>query len=76
MVALPSDPVQPSEAQCDDVVDLWLSAPRLPADYRAVAARARVLQAVTTIPVLKQFLEEMIARYERRAVDIECSGTD
>jgi hypothetical protein len=68
-----SDPTQANEPQHDEVVELWLSAPRTAARYRAAAARARVLQATTTTPRLKRYLGELIARYERRAVDIEGS---
>jgi hypothetical protein len=42
--------------------------------YRAVAAQARTLQGMTTTPGLKQYLADMIARYERRAVEVEGTG--
>jgi hypothetical protein len=55
----------------DDGTDLLLAASPSPAHFRAAAAQARMLQAMTTTPRLKQYLREMIARYEGRAVDME-----
>jgi hypothetical protein len=59
---------------CDDGAELLLSASPSPAHYRAAAAQARLLQAMTTTPRLKQYLGDMIARYEGRAVDLEGSA--
>jgi hypothetical protein len=55
----------------DDGTDLLLAASPSPAHYRAAAAQARLLQAMTTTPRLKQYLREVIDRYEGRAVDME-----
>jgi hypothetical protein len=41
------------------------------APYRAAAARARALRALTTTPSLKRYLEDIIARGEGRATEIE-----
>jgi len=81
MVAPPphgrSDRMRPNELQRHDTVDIeidveqWLSAPRLAIQYGLAAARARTLQAAATTPRLKQYLGEMIARYERRAEEVE-----
>jgi hypothetical protein len=60
-------------AACDGGAGLLLSASPSAAHYRAAAAQARALQAMTTTPRLKRYLGEMIARYEGRAVDIEGS---
>jgi hypothetical protein len=57
----------------EDGGELFLSLPLPAADFRAAAARARALQAMTTTPRLKRYLGEMIARYEERAFDIEGS---
>jgi hypothetical protein len=83
MVARPphrqSDRMQPNEPQSDDAADFdigteqWLLAPRPAAHYRAAAARARTLQATVTTARLKQHFGEMIARYERRAGEVESS---
>jgi hypothetical protein len=58
-------------APCDDGAELLLAALPSAAHCRAAAAHARALQAMTTTPRLKQYFEEMIARYEGRAVDFE-----
>jgi hypothetical protein len=60
-------------ASCDGGAGL-LSALSSVAYYRAAAAQAKALEAMTTAPGLKQHLREMIARYERRAVEIEGSA--
>jgi hypothetical protein len=65
---------EPPRDETDIAAELWLSAPRSASRYRTAAARARALQAATTTARLKQHLEEMIARYEERAVDLERSG--
>jgi hypothetical protein len=65
--------IEADELLTDDGVELLLSAAQSAAHYRTAAARARALQATTTTPRLKQYLGEMIARYEGRAVDIEGS---
>jgi hypothetical protein len=49
-------------------------APRSAAHCCTAAARARALQAMTTTPRLKRYLGEMIARYERQAVNFEREG--
>jgi hypothetical protein len=41
---------------------LWLSASRTAAYYREAAERAKALQAATTTPRLRRYLEELIAR--------------
>jgi hypothetical protein len=58
----------------DDGMDFLMSAAPSAAQYRTAAARARALQATTTTPRLKQYLGEMIARYEGRAIDVERSA--
>jgi hypothetical protein len=76
MVASRPDRSRSKEPPSDDTdlaAELWLSAPRSAARYRTAAARARVLQAATTTTRLRRYLEEMIARYEERAVDLERS---
>jgi hypothetical protein len=57
----------------DDGVELLLSASRSAAYYRTAAARAKALQATTTTPRVKQYLDGIIALFEGRAVDIENS---
>jgi hypothetical protein len=39
--------------------------------YRAASARARRLQAEATTPKIKQYLRELIERYDRLAEGIE-----
>jgi len=54
---------------CDYGAEL-LSASASAAYYRSAAERAKALQALTTTPSLKQYLEGVIALYERRAAEI------
>jgi hypothetical protein len=61
----------PDAAAWNDGVDLLLSALPISAYCRTAAAHARVLQAMTTSPRVKQYLGEMIARYEGRVGDFE-----
>jgi hypothetical protein len=50
----------------------WWSLEQQPvAYYRAAAARARMLQAESTTPRLKNYLGEVIARCERLAGEVE-----
>jgi hypothetical protein len=56
-----------------DGVKLLLSASRSAAYYRAAAARAKELQAMTTTPRVKRYLDGIITLFESRAVDIENS---
>jgi hypothetical protein len=56
----------------DDGVELLLSA-EIAAYYRAVAARAKALQAMTTTPRVKRYLDGIVTLFEGRAVDIENS---
>jgi hypothetical protein len=65
--------IEADDLLADDGADLFLSVAQSAAHYRTAAARARALQAMTTTPRLKQYLGEVIARYEGRAVDIEGS---
>jgi hypothetical protein len=58
----------------DDGAELLLPASPSAAHYRAAAGHARALQAITTTPRLKQYLGQIIARYEGRARDIEASA--
>jgi hypothetical protein len=58
----------------DEDAELLLPISPSAAHYRIAAARARTLQAMTTTPRLKQYLGEMIARYEGRAHDIDGSA--
>jgi hypothetical protein len=67
-------PARRTAPPCDDGVELLLSASLSPAHYRAAAAQARLLQAMTTTTRLKKYLGDMIARYEGRAVDLEGSA--
>lgn len=59
------------EMPFDDGAGQFPSAPRSAVHCRTAAARARAIQATTTTPRLKQYLGEMIARYEERAADFE-----
>jgi hypothetical protein len=53
----------------------WWSLEQQPvAYYRAAAARARMLQAEATTPRLKKYLEEVIARCERLAGEVESAS--
>jgi hypothetical protein len=74
VLAVRSDRTQATDPQHDDVLELWLSAPRTAAHYPVAAERAKVLQAATTTPRLRRYLEELIARYERRAIDVEAEA--
>ena len=56
-----------------DGVELLLSASRSAAYYRAAAARAKELQAMTTTPRVKRYLDGIITLFEGQAVDIENS---
>jgi hypothetical protein len=56
-----------------DGVKLLLSASKSAAYYRAAAARAKELQAMTTTPRVKRYLDGIITLFEGRAVDIENS---
>jgi hypothetical protein len=58
---------------CDDGVELLLSASKSAAYYRAAAARAKALQAITTTSRVKRYLDGIITMFEGRAVDIENS---
>ena len=51
----------------DCIAEMLTSGTQSAAYYRAAAARAKALQAITTTPRLKQFLAEMAAEYERQA---------
>jgi hypothetical protein len=59
-------------ASCDGAG--LLSALSSVAYYRAAAAQAKALEAMTAAPELKRHLREMISRYERRTVEIEGSA--
>jgi hypothetical protein len=53
----------------DCIAEMLMSGPQSATYYRAAAARAKALQAITTTPRLKQFLAEMVAQYERQAAE-------
>ena len=77
-----SERMQPNEPESDETPDIeigveqWFSAPRTAAYYRAAAARARTLEAAVTTPRLRKHLGDMIARYERRAGEVEEAEKD
>jgi hypothetical protein len=53
----------------DSIAEMLMSGPQSATYYRAAAARAKALQALTTTPRLKQLLAEMAAQYERQAAE-------
>jgi len=53
----------------DGIAEMLMSGPQSATHYRAAAARAKALQAITTTPRLKQFLSETAANYERQAAE-------
>ena len=63
----------------EQLSDCWSSEEQPATYYRTAAARARRLQANATTPRVKQYLDKMIAHYERLAGEVEpgvSSGSD
>jgi len=55
----------------EQISDCWVLEKQPAAYYRSAATRARILQADTTTPRVRQYLDKIIAHCERLAGSVE-----